>query len=106
MTKSQLMSLYLHNLREQSRMHLYGLMKNIDLEKMMSTLKNKGMTKALQKEAYNPIMIDDILDVAFNHIDEMTSYASYFPAIVDMQKSKKRNLPDSTMSEQMGYTIL
>ena len=106
MTKAQLMSLYLHNLREQSRMHLYGLMKNIDLEKMMSTLKNKGMTKALQKEAYNPIMIDDILDVAFNHIDEMTSYASYFPAIVDMQKSKKRNLPDSTMSEQMGYTIL
>ena len=105
MTKAQLMSLYLHNLREQSRMHLYGLMKNIDLEKMMSTLKNKGMTKALQKEAYNPIMIDDILDVAFNHIDEMTSYASYFPAIVDMQKSKKRNLPDSTMSEQMEYTI-
>ena len=61
-------------------------MKNADLEKMMATLKNKGMTKALQKEAYNPIIIDNIFDVAFNHIDEMTSYASYFPAIVDMQK--------------------
>ena len=61
-------------------------MKNTDLEKMMSTLKNKGMTKALQKEAYNPIMIDDIFEVAMSHIDEMTSYASYFPAIVDMQK--------------------
>ena len=194
MTKAQLMSLYLHNLREQSRMHLYGLMKNdatgemyegnkrlggfkvrerrgrglkkltvikdvntykmteaelntiveenlseneikfaqrigqilsnevakygneasnavygydkfteknyfpikvdsdsltmkdADLEKMMATLKNKGMTKALQKEAYNPIMIDDIFEVAMSHIDEMTSYASYFPAIIDMQK--------------------
>ena len=61
-------------------------MKNADLEKMMSTLKNKGMTKALQKEAYNPIMIDDIFEVAMSHIDEMTSYASYFPAIIDMQK--------------------
>lgn len=61
-------------------------MKNTDLEKMMSTLKNKGMTKALQKEAYNPIMIDDIFEVAMSHIDEMTSYASYFPAIIDMQK--------------------
>ena len=61
-------------------------MKNTDLEKMMSTLKNKGMTKALQKEAYNPIMIDDIFEVAMSHIDEMTSYASYFPAIIDLQK--------------------
>ena len=61
-------------------------MKNADLEKMMSTLKNKGMTKALQKEAYNPIIIDDIFDVMVKHIDEMTSYSAYFPAITDMQK--------------------
>ena len=61
-------------------------MKNVDLEKMMSTLKNKGMTKALQKEAYNPIIIDDIFDVMVNHIDEMTTYGAYFPAITDMQK--------------------
>ena len=61
-------------------------MKNTDLEKMMSTLKNKGMTKALQKEAYNPIIIDDIFDVMVKHIDEMTSYSAYFPAITDMQK--------------------
>lgn len=61
-------------------------MKNTDLEKMMSTLKNKGMTKALQKEAYNPIIIDDIFDVMVNHIDEMTTYGAYFPAITDMQK--------------------
>lgn len=61
-------------------------MKNSDLEKMMSTLKNKGMTKALQKEAYNPIVIDDIFDVMVKHIDEMTSYSAYFPAITDMQK--------------------
>lgn len=61
-------------------------MKNADLEKMMSTLKNKGMTKALQKEAYNPIIIDDIFDVMVNHIDEMTTYGAYFPAITDMQK--------------------
>ena len=61
-------------------------MKDADLEKMMSTLKNKGMTKALQKEAYNPIIIDDIFDVMVNHIDEMTTYGAYFPAITDMQK--------------------
>ena len=61
-------------------------MKNADLEKMMSTLKNKGMTKSLQKEAYNPIIIDDIFDVMVNHIDEMTTYGAYFPAITDMQK--------------------
>lgn len=61
-------------------------MKDADLEKMMSTLKNKGMTKALQKEAYNPIVIDDIFDVMVKHIDEMTSYSAYFPAITDMQK--------------------
>lgn len=61
-------------------------MKDADLEKMMFTLKNKGMTKALQKEAYNPIVIDDIFDVMVKHIDEMTSYSAYFPAITDMQK--------------------
>lgn len=66
-------------------------MKNADLEKMMSTLKNKGMTKALQKEAYNPIVIDDIFDVMVKHIDEMTSYSAYFPAITDMQKFYNMN---------------
>ena len=66
-------------------------MKDADLEKMMSTLKNKGMTKALQKEAYNPIVIDDIFDVMVKHIDEMTSYSAYFPAITDMQKFYNMN---------------
>ena len=66
-------------------------MKNADLEKMMFTLKNKGMTKALQKEAYNPIVIDDIFDVMVKHIDEMTSYSAYFPAITDMQKFYNMN---------------
>ena len=66
-------------------------MKNADLEKMMSTLKNKGMTKSLQKEAYNPIVIDDIFDVMVKHIDEMTSYSAYFPAITDMQKFYNMN---------------
>ena len=61
-------------------------MKNQDLEKAMTTLKNKGMTKALKKEAYNPIIIDDITEVMAKHIDEMTSYYAYFPVIQDMQK--------------------
>lgn len=61
-------------------------MKNQDLEKAMTTLKNKGMTKALKKEAYNPIVIDDITEVMAKHIDEMTSYYAYFPVIQDMQK--------------------
>lgn len=61
-------------------------MKNQDLEKAMTTLKNKGMTKALKTEAYNPIIIDDITEVMAKHIDEMTSYYAYFPVIQDMQK--------------------
>lgn len=69
-------------------------MKNSDLERNMSTLKNKGMTKSLQKEAYNPLIVDDIFEVMMNHVDEMTSYGAYFPAITDMQKFY--NMKDET----------
>ena len=69
-------------------------MKNSDLERNMSTLKNKGMTKSLQKEAYNPLIVDDIFEVMMKHVDEMTSYGAYFPAITDMQKFY--NMKDET----------
>jgi|GEM_PF-1097768 len=69
-------------------------MKNSDLERNMSTLKNKGMTKTLQKEAYNPLIVDDIFEVMMKHVDEMTSYGAYFPAITDMQKFY--NMKDET----------
>lgn len=69
-------------------------MKNSDLERNMSTLKNKGMTKSLQKKAYNPLIVDDIFEVMMKHVDEMTSYGAYFPAITDMQKFY--NMKDET----------
>nr|DAK39129.1 MAG TPA: hypothetical protein [Caudoviricetes sp.] len=69
-------------------------MKNSDLERNMSTLKNKGMTKSLQKEAYNPLIVDDIFEVMMKHVDEMTSYGAFFPAITDMQKFY--NMKDET----------
>ena len=61
-------------------------MKNSDLEKMMVTLKNKGFTKSLQKEAYNALVLEDAFDVLSRHMDEMTTYYAYFPAIIDLQK--------------------
>ncbi|WP_315270357.1 hypothetical protein [Oribacterium sinus] len=61
-------------------------MKNADLEKMMVTLKNKGFTKSLQKEAYNALVLEDAFDVLSRHMDEMTTYYAYFPAIIDLQK--------------------
>ncbi len=48
-------------------------MKNADLEKMMVTLKNKGFTKSLQKEAYNALVLEDAFDVLSRHMDEMTT---------------------------------
>lgn len=69
-------------------------MKNSDLERNMSTLKNKGMTKSLQKEAFNPLIVDDIFEVMMKHVDEMTSYGAFFPAITDMQKFY--NMKDET----------
>lgn len=49
-------------------------------------LKNMGFTKKLTKGANNPIVIDDIFDVACDHINKMSMYNALVPALTDFQR--------------------
>lgn len=56
------------------------------IEQGMTMLKNMGMTKSVQKKAYNPLVLEDIFDVFVRQADEMSSYNAYVPVITDIQK--------------------
>lgn len=56
------------------------------IEQGMTMLKNMGMTKSVQKKAYNPLILEDIFDVFVRQADEMSSYNAYVPVIADIQK--------------------
>lgn len=51
-----------------------------------AVLKNVGMTKAVNKHANAPIVIDDIFTVATKHISTMSLYNSLVPSLTDFQR--------------------
>lgn len=64
----------------------YRATKTSDIERGMTTLANMGFTKATVTNAQNPIVIGNIFDTFTNHIDKMSSYNAFLPALEDMQK--------------------
>lgn len=67
-----------------------------------AVLKNVGMTKAVNKFANNPIVIDDIFTVASKHISTMSLYNSLVPPLTDFQRfwNSKDNDHDTTVKEE------
>lgn len=64
----------------------YRTTKTSDIERGMTTLANMGFTKATVNSAQNPLVIGNIFDTFTNHIDKMSSYNAFLPALEDMQK--------------------
>lgn len=52
----------------------------------ISKLKNTGFTKATVEYADNPIVIDDFFRVCANHINTMSMYNAFVPAITDFER--------------------
>lgn len=50
------------------------------------TLKNMGSTKARQKGANNPVIIEDVFDVFTRQADQMSSYNAFVIPLGDMQR--------------------
>lgn len=51
-----------------------------------STLKNAGTTQHTKKNATNPIILENIFDAYVRHIDFMSSYNAFVPALSDLNK--------------------
>lgn len=64
----------------------YRATKTSDIERGMTTLANMGFTKATVDTAQSPLIIGNIFDTFTNHIDKMSSYNAFLPALEDMQK--------------------
>ena len=57
-----------------------------DPKQQQRTLQNMGMTKQTNKRANNPIVLQDIFSVYANHVDQMSSYRAFVPALSDLTK--------------------
>ena len=51
-----------------------------------STMQNAGTTQQTQKNANNPIILENIFDVFVRHTDFMSSYNAFVPALSDLNK--------------------
>lgn len=51
-----------------------------------STLQNAGTTQHTKKNATNPIILENIFDAYVRHIDFMSSYNAFVPALSDLNK--------------------
>ena len=51
-----------------------------------STLQTMGITKQTNREAKNPIILENIFDAYVRHIDQMSSYNAFVPALSDLNK--------------------
>lgn len=49
-------------------------------------VKNKGMTKAVQAKANNPLVIHDAFDTWYQHVDDMATYSSLVAPLSDAMK--------------------
>lgn len=55
-------------------------------ESAKSSIKNLGMTKNTNRNANNPIVIEDIFDAFTRHVDQMSSYAGLMIPLSDLHK--------------------
>ena len=55
-------------------------------ESAKSSIKNLGMTKNTNRNAKNPIVIEDIFDAFTRHVDQMSSYAGLMIPLSDLHK--------------------
>lgn len=71
-----------------------------------ATIKNLGMTKATNKQATSPILIEDIFDVFTRQVDQMSSYNAYVGPLSDLNKLMNykdyRGFNNSTIKEQIN----
>lgn len=51
-----------------------------------STLQTMGITKQTNREAKNPIILENIFDAYVRHVDQMSSYNAFVPALSDLNK--------------------
>lgn len=51
-----------------------------------STMQTMGITKQTNREAKNPIILENIFDAYVRHIDQMSSYNAFVPALSDLNK--------------------
>ena len=63
------------------------------------TLKNMGSTKARQKGANNPIVIEDAFDVFARQADQMSSYNAFVIPLGDIQKVYNYKTYDGSVKE-------
>ena len=55
-------------------------------ESAKSSIKNLGMTKNTNRNANNPIVIEDVFDAFTRHVDQMSSYAGLMIPLSDLHK--------------------
>lgn len=62
------------------------LNENFDQKNVETSLKSMGFTKAVVREASNPIVIDDFFTVFTDHVNKMSMYEALVPAMTDFQR--------------------
>lgn len=66
-------------------------------------VKNKGMTKAVQTKANNPLVIHDAFDTWYQHVDDMATYSSMVAPLSDaMRWYNWRSGTEASIKEALG----
>lgn len=66
-------------------------------------VKNKGMTKAVQTKANNPLVIHDAFDTWYQHVDDMATYSSMVAPLSDaMRWYNWRSGTEASTKEALG----
>lgn len=67
-----------------------------NLKNLFLTVRNFGMTKQVDPNANNAVIIDDIFDVFSRHVDQMSTYSAFLAPLSDFNKvynyKDKKNL--------------
>ena len=72
--------------------------RNISEPSGQGSIENKGMTKAVNENASNPLIVDDLFAVFAKHGSEMTAYHAWLPALKDAERVYNFRGPDYTGS--------
>lgn len=72
--------------------------RNISESSGQGSIENKGMTKAVNENASNPLIVDDLFAVFAKHGSEMTAYHAWLPALKDAERVYNFRGPDYTGS--------
>ena len=75
-------------------------------KKATPKLKNAGFTKSTIEQANNPIVIMDFFDVVTNHINTMSMYNTFVPAVTDFERVYNYNSRgDKGINTSVKYVI-